>query len=422
MGRSFPTIDDKTKLFDETVMGAIDAELSKNLGQAFGPITAARPGCRLVAFGTSLTRGTVDSAPIAGKTNVSESDSWPGFASLVSGQKITLIKNAGITANTTAMMLDRFDTDVTPYAPTVVTLDGGTNEILTGVPFDTYKANFIALIAKVRAIGAVPVIASILPNQTQRQKAATWVKWQRSYAAQEGIPFLDFWTLLVDPATGILNSTAATSDGTHPGVGGMVAMGRYASEFLLNLVAPNAVPILTDNNDTDFLLSNPLFYGAPSAAGLAPSWSVEGATPTGAMFSVGSDPVFCLGNFQKIERNATTTDTIVHQGFGLASNPKVSAGDRIITILRFKSEIYYGNRSGSDTIRLRFGVGPVRDIYVGTAPLNGGVTVYHEDVVPEGANQIDLSYIGGPGSGMAWLGQATIINATRGGLVVGSAY
>jgi lysophospholipase L1-like esterase len=425
-------LTDGRKLVTRDSTGAFEASAISSLGGAlaprFAPYSAARPGCRWVALGDSLTRGTVDDAPIAGKTNVSISDSWPGFAAMLSGQKLTLVKNAGITANTTAMMLARFDQDVTPYAPTLVTVGSGTNEFLMGVPFEVYRADFIKLIAKVRSIGAVPVIVSLLPNQTQRQRAATWVKWQRSYAAQQGIPFIDFWSLLIDPTTGILNGTAVTPDGTHPGVGGMIAMARYASKFLLDIVAPNAVPILTDNADTDSLLSNPLFLGGVNGAGVADGWLVEPAAPAGSFFGVAADPAFCLGNFQKIERNATTSDLVLHQGIGLVdgsgapSNQKVAPGDRIITMLRFKSEIYYGSRSGSDTIRLKFGAGPVRDIYTGTAPLNDGVTIYHEDTVPANANQIDLSYVGGPGSGMAWLGQVSIINATRGGLVVGSAF
>jgi lysophospholipase L1-like esterase len=145
----------------------------------------SRPGNRWVALGTSLSRGFTDDAPIAGKTNVAIQASWPTFTSVLSGQRINLIKNAGITGNLVSQMLTRFDTDVTPYAPNIVTVDGGTNEFLTGVPFATFQTNFIALITKIRSIGAVPVIASILPNTTQRQLAATWVKWQRTYAAQQ---------------------------------------------------------------------------------------------------------------------------------------------------------------------------------------------------------------------------------------------
>jgi lysophospholipase L1-like esterase len=382
----------------------------------------SRPGNRWVALGTSLSRGFTDDAPIAGKTNVAIQASWPTFTSVLSGQRINLIKNAGITGNLVSQMLTRFDTDVTPYAPNIVTVDGGTNEFLTGVPFATFQTNFIALITKIRSIGAVPVIASILPNTTQRQLAATWVKWQRTYAAQQGIEFLDFWNLLVDPTSGILNSTAASGDGTHPGVGGYLAMANYVIPRLTALM-PDTVPtLITDNQDSDSLLANPLFLGSP-VGGVAPSWTAQ-TNPSGATYSVGTDANVALGNLQIIQRNATASDTILQQGVGLSGNPNVSIGERIIVSGKLYTQDFSGTKSGNDIIRIDFGVGTPRDIYLDASWLNNtnGGRFYHEAIVPAGATQIKLMYIGNAGSGTAKLGQITVLNATRLNMVVGSAY
>lgn len=389
---------------------------------AYATAKGSRPGNRWVALGTSLTRGATDEAPIAGKTNVAIQAAWPTFTSMLSDQRITLVKNAGITANTTQMMLDRFDADVTPYKPTIVTLDGGTNEFLTSIPFATFKTNFIALIAKIRAIGATPVIASILPNSTQRQLAASWVKWQRAYAAQEGIVFLDFWTLLVNPTTGILNSTAASADGTHPGLGGYLAMATLARDKLLALVPPNTPSIITDDTDTDSILANPLFTGT-AVGGLAPSWLAQ-AQPAGATFAVGTDATFCLGNFQQIQRTATTVDTILQQGVGLSGNTKVSIGERIIVTGKIFTTHSGGAKSGNEIVRLDFGVGTPRDLYIGDAWLDaaGGARFWHDAIVPAGATQIKVMYIGNAGSGTAKLGQVSALNATRLSLDVGAAY
>ncbi|MBX3064326.1 MAG: SGNH/GDSL hydrolase family protein [Anaerolineae bacterium] len=126
----------------------------------------------------------------------------------------------GIVAQTTAQVLGRFDQHVVPLHPDVIVLQVGIND-LRFVPIFPERAeqiisdcisNIDALIARSREVGAMVVITTIFPAaETPFQR-----RWQWSDAAyeaikrvndhlrslqREGVYVLDSYTILVDPAT-----------------------------------------------------------------------------------------------------------------------------------------------------------------------------------------------------------------------------
>ena len=68
------------------------------------------------------------------------------------------IINRGIGGNTTQDLVNRFDTDVTPYAPDYVWILSGTNDYWGGISTTQYKENLNTLINKSKAIGAKVII------------------------------------------------------------------------------------------------------------------------------------------------------------------------------------------------------------------------------------------------------------------------
>lgn len=66
--------------------------------------------------------------------------------------------NKAIGGQTTAQLLARFQTDVTPSRPDFVWIIGGTNDYFSDVPASTYAANIAAIVAATNAIGAVPIV------------------------------------------------------------------------------------------------------------------------------------------------------------------------------------------------------------------------------------------------------------------------
>lgn len=68
------------------------------------------------------------------------------------------ILNLGVGGNTSAMLLERFDSQVGNQNPDVVWLMAGTNDYYQGVSVDVYKSNMQKLIAKVNALGAKAMV------------------------------------------------------------------------------------------------------------------------------------------------------------------------------------------------------------------------------------------------------------------------
>lgn len=91
-------------------------------------------------------------------------DAWPLCAAVNSGQKLQYVANAGISGDTVAGMLAGFDIDVAVYKPNIVSLLVGRNDLNTDQT--TWRNNVAAIIAKIRGIGAVPVLGTILPTNT----------------------------------------------------------------------------------------------------------------------------------------------------------------------------------------------------------------------------------------------------------------
>lgn len=262
------------------------AAQATTLATSYAQTKQARPGNLAVFLGDSITAGADDIA------NNARGEAWPVYATIFSGQKIRYVRNAGVPGNKTAQMLARFDTDVTPYAPNIVTLLCGTND--TGVTdFVAWQTDVKAIIAKVRAIGAVPVIGTMPPNSTgtptpdRKFLVNQWNAWIRRYAATEGIVLLDFYAVLADPVNGSF-LTAYNGDGTHPSFAGAAAMGSYANTVLAPLLPPNAPVLCQDDYDETNAVYKGCFTGYTGST-LPTGWVDNAGIPSGSVLSYTTD-------------------------------------------------------------------------------------------------------------------------------------
>ncbi|WIA96398.1 SGNH/GDSL hydrolase family protein [Curtobacterium sp. MCBA15_004] len=233
-------------------------------------------------LGDSITIGAVSTE---GTGIQNQGRAWPTHMMLASQGRIRIARNAGVGGNTTAGMLARFDTDVTPYAPSVVVIVGGTNDVGQGVAIATWQANIKALVAKVRGIGAVPVLGTIYPNgeSVPAGRAATgeaWNNWLREYCRVNRIRLIPF-DRLADPATGGWPAAWVSGDLTHPvaggatGIIGAFAWAALADEYGAPVVARAAF------NGADLLPNG--FMTTLGSASSAPSPSAAATAGTGAL-------------------------------------------------------------------------------------------------------------------------------------------
>ena len=156
--------------------------------------------------------------------------------------------NAGVSGDTTADALARFDRDVAAYKPKYVTILLGMNDgaakVFDPALFDTYQAGMRTLIAKIRAIGATPIVLSptmydvkatqLNPKPDSRGRGgyyngvlALYGAWLREFAGEESAGFVD----LYGPLNQFTQQSRRTTpdftmipDGIHPDAGGQIIM------------------------------------------------------------------------------------------------------------------------------------------------------------------------------------------------------
>ncbi len=131
-------------------------------------------------------------------------------------------------------MLIRFRQDVLDLKPKVVVILAGTNDIggsLGPIPDYATKNNLMSMVELARAnqirvvlSSLTPVCDSIRPQSAKRppEKILALNEWLKSYAAQQNIVYLDYYSKMIDDK-GMLRSDL-TVDCLHPNQAGYAIM------------------------------------------------------------------------------------------------------------------------------------------------------------------------------------------------------
>jgi lysophospholipase L1-like esterase len=255
------------------------------LNATFAKIEAGRIGSLWLFFGDSNTLESIT------PDNAYWAQAFAVQAALLSKGQIIMDRNAGVPGNTTAQMDARFESDVKPYAAQVdmVFLLAGTNDSAV-TPMATWIASKKSIIAKIRALGKQPIMATIPPNNNAappRPAAITQQNaWIRRYAGQNSIPLVDFYKALVDPVTGGF-LPGYNTDATHPAAPGRAAMATALVNTLQPLLSPAPVIIPQDNKDPNNLLTNGCFV----------DWSAPVTVPAVATGTVATGGALAAGTY-----------------------------------------------------------------------------------------------------------------------------
>jgi lysophospholipase L1-like esterase len=155
-------------------------------------------------------------------------------------------------------------------------ISAGSNDAATGVTSATFLANITSICDALLAARILPVIMGPPPRTGVFGLVAEYNLRLYRYASSTGIPFLDQYSILVDPATGGYLAAYDSGDGTHPSPAGCKAIATKAATDLAPLASPalnlaglamsagNVTPQAANLLDTD---SN----GVGDAYGVTPS-------------------------------------------------------------------------------------------------------------------------------------------------------
>lgn len=145
--------------------------------------------------------------------------------------------NRGISGQTTPQMLVRFRQDVIELHPKVVVILAGTNDIAGNTGPESIgeiENNLKSMSDLARANGIQVVLCSILPvydypwkpGLQPSPKIIAINQWMKSYAAEKGYVYVDYYSAMVDARGGL--PAALSKDGVHPNEAGFRIMSPLA--------------------------------------------------------------------------------------------------------------------------------------------------------------------------------------------------
>ncbi|BCV21967.1 SGNH/GDSL hydrolase family protein [Moorella sp. Hama-1] len=184
------------------------------------------PSIDLIGMGDSLTWGYPFGPEV----------SWLELAARETGLKVL---NQGISGETTGEMLARFDRDVVRLEPRTVTIMGGTNDAWAGYTVAEVGGNIRTMVAKALQAGIEPVVClppplcltgSDIPASFLKKMAGLLAAYRaacQDLARDRRLKLLDFYTPLLDPATG-WGRKEYFADDAHPSVEGYRTMAAVA--------------------------------------------------------------------------------------------------------------------------------------------------------------------------------------------------
>jgi lysophospholipase L1-like esterase len=262
---------------------------------------------------------------------------WFSQIVVKSGSTIRYLANAGVLADTTDHMLARLQSDVISLRPDKVFIVAGYTDVGWLTPPKTIVGNIAAMIVQLKAANIAPILCTLPPSlpisnlgvttdaiTVELNTVNTMIA---KLAASQGIPLVDFYSVLADPVTGLYKD-GYSSDGFHPQMPATRVMAEAALAATANLYDPVSPWLPSTDPDGINLIADPLFLQNPS------QWTAtleNGAIPM--QVSSGSEP--------SITGNAITLTNIDPGSASILSGATLTSGfkpgDRLALSGRIKS-------------------------------------------------------------------------------------
>lgn len=293
--------------------------------QSVAALNLSTPGNTIVLFGDSTTAYNNVGAP--GGLLYGDSRGHFQWLNALLDQRFTLLFNAGVSGDTTAMLLARITTDVLAYAPKYCQVQIGINDLNNGVSVATIKTNLATIYGILYDAGIITIATTIAPVATGflgdagSDNIPVINDWMRDYVmTNRGMILWDTYAGMVDPASahGYSLSSAVLSAQAHQSTYGAYLGAMSGLATFQSIIPPVTGRVSSMNNSygtntaSKQLLDNPTFQGSggtntPGAGTItgtiAANWEIISASGVAITASVAAAPV---GNAQVLVCSATS--------------------------------------------------------------------------------------------------------------------
>lgn len=155
---------------------------------------------------------------------------WKSIDAPLFGQSYV---NRGVSGQTTAQMLARFNEDVIDLHPRLVVIMGGTNDIALNdgpISLETTFRNIVTMVKRAESNKIKVVLCSVLPahdfkwrpDVAPAEKIVKLNAMLKSYAGKHHLTYIDYHSAMKDPRNGMKADYA--QDGVHPNAKGYQVM------------------------------------------------------------------------------------------------------------------------------------------------------------------------------------------------------
>lgn len=319
-------------------------------------------GSRVVYAGDSIT---IESDSTTSPNFYRLASGYVSWAQAASSDRLYVMHNGGVGGNSSAQLLARYTTDVIAYAPHVVVLEIGTNDVggvtsNPGIISGPCISNIAAMIAANQAIGAKTILLKILPRGSvasplSANQITCWEtvnNWIATQAAAD--------VVVIDCESQVGNMDAihsiktgfTISDNLHPCLSAAKPIGEAVGAAINGFVSSGSI-LFTDVNDARNLCPNPFLTG--NSSGIATGYSSQISLGGGAATysKVARNDGF--GEWQQIALSGTYTGnsnfTQLQRTFSLAG--ALNNGD----VFEYVGEFQVGALVGVKSVMFTLSVG-----------------------------------------------------------------
>jgi lysophospholipase L1-like esterase len=371
------------------------------------------PGNRVFAIGDSITAGNGTSFPLQlGDTQ------FLTYVGPLSNSRLNPVGFAAGPGITTATILSThlpIALSASPK-PSACFVQGGTNDAgsFSTISLATTISNLTSCYTQLLNAGIMPILVTNPPRTDSPAGARAALgkinDWIVRYAAQNGLPLVDFFSNLVDSTTGGYLAAYDSGDGIHPKAAGAKLMGSIAASVCANVLPPWGPRLVGYNADPNGH-SNPLFLTDGNADGVPDTWngSLLG-TPTVGSMSLSNASLTdstALGNVWSIQRGSSD---LIFTSNGIVT----TVGDRVALGMRVFATV----PAGGDIdvwIKTNTGVGINRPLTAVTTSLPWS-TIYAEGVCSASGFAQCILQVQGASATILRVAQFTFLNLTALGI------